>query len=175
MDAIEELKILESETSETSRRIDEAILKLEREKREAVKAINEIDKMLPCHLALFYLGEIPKEEMDSLKTRRTELQSFINDHFPSAREGLENMRRTGHPRDGNKRSRIRELRNQLASYEEHMERLRKDPRSRTEDRKADLLKGAERLGLMEEAETFLKKLEEEAMEYESDQMNRMRR
>jgi len=177
MDAIEELKMLESETSETSRQIEEAISKLEKERSETVKALNEIDKMLPYHLALFYLGEMPKEEMETLQAKRSELQRFICDYSIPAKEGLENMRRMGHPRDGTKRSRIRVLRNQLASYDENMERLRKDLRSRTEDRKADLLKGAEQLGLRGEAEAFLKELEEEAMKYESDkiEIERVRR
>jgi hypothetical protein len=131
--------------------------------------------MLPYHLALFYLGEMPKGEMESLQAKRSELQRFINDYSIPAKEGLENLKRMGHPKDGNKRLRIRVLRNQLASYEENMERLRKDLRSRTQDRKADLLKGAEQLGLKEEAEAFLKGLEEEAMKYEPDKMDRIRR
>ena len=175
MDAIEELKMLESETSETSRRIEEAISKLENEKREAVKSLNEIDKMLPYHLALFHLGEIPQGEIETLKARRSELQGFINDSFPPAREGLENMRRTGHPKDANKRARIRVLRNLLAAYEDNRERLRKDLRSRTQDRKVELLKGAELLGLREEAEAFLKELEEEAMEQDPDKIHRIRK
>ena len=175
MDAIEELKMLELEISETSRQIEVAISKLEKERMEAVKGLNEVDKMLPYHLARFYLGEVPRGEVEDLQAKRSELQHFVNDYFPLAKEGLENMRRMGHPKDGNKRSRIRALRNQLASYEENRERLRRDLRSRTPDRKADLLKGAEQLGLTEEAETFLKELEEETMKYESDKIDRIRR
>lgn len=173
MDAIEELKRLESETSETSRKIEEAISKLENEKREALKSLNEIDKMLPHHLALSYLGELPKGEIETLRARRFELQGFINGSFPLAREGLENMRRMGHPKDANKRARIRVLRNQLAAYEENREKLARDLRSRTQARKADLLKSAEQLGLTEEAEAFLKGLEEETMEHEPDKMHRI--
>ncbi len=175
MDAIEELKMLESETCETSRQIEEALSRLEKERIEAVRALNEIDRMLPYHLALFYLGEMVKGEMESLQAKRSELQRFVNDYSIPAKEGLENMRRMGHPKDGKKRSRIKALRDQLASYEENMERLRKDLRSRTPERKADLLKGAKQLGLLEEAEAFLKELDEEAMKYESDKMERIKR
>ena len=83
------------------------------------------------------------------------------------------MRRMGHPKDANKRARIRVLRNQLAAYEENREKLARDLRSRTQARKADLLKSAEQLGLTEEAEAFLKMLEEEAMEHEPDKMHRI--
>ena len=175
MDAIEELKILESETSETSRKIEEAISKLEKEKREAVKGLMEIDKILPYHMALFHLGEMSRGDVETLRAKRFQLQGFINDSFPPAREGLENMRRTGHPKDADKRARVRVLRSQLAAYEEDREKLRKDLRSRTQDRKTELLKGAELLGLTEEAEAFLKELEEEAMEQEPDKIQRTRK
>jgi hypothetical protein len=94
----EEYQKAQRERIETRGKVEQAIIKLERERLEAIKELEQINNQMSFSHTLLYLGETPKEGIEGIKAKKVELQSFINEKYPQIKKGLERLRIMGYPK-----------------------------------------------------------------------------